>query len=333
MNEPSFSAQYIFIRGRQLEGTYPGDAKTGIWPITGERVARGWGNVREEDWPYDGSVWPPVEPAGLDGIAIKKPDFYYQRARTLEECKSVIVRENMYVLVSLNISEKWFDAPNGRIPGSEPDDLEGGSHVVLLHGYNDSRQEFSFQNSWGADWGENGHGYISYSLFEAKWVEAWHTHVAAKPIQDNPKSGVVERRWGINEHGGGLLHCYEFVDSEAGKVGWTFFVERNGSVQVEELFVMPAFRKRGYATKLVKLIGDYAKQNDATLKLWVSHADVDNILVIEKLGRRLGLRLSISPFRWASYVLSDRDEFKPSAALPPYRRLQPPRARGYMPTK
>jgi GNAT superfamily N-acetyltransferase len=333
MNQTSFSAQYIFVRGRQLEGTFPGDAKTGIWPITGERVGRGWGYVSEKDWPFDCSVWPPVEPPGLDGISIKKPDCYYQRVRTLEECKSVLVRQDMYVLVSLNISEKWFSAPNGRIPDSTPDDVDVGSHVVLLHGYDDSRQEFSFQNSWGADWGENGHGYISYALFEAKWVEGWHRDLAANPMQDNPKSGVVERKWGIKEHRGGVLHCCEFVDSKVGKVGWTFFVERNKSVEVEELFIMPAFRNRGYATKLMKLIGDYAKQNTASLTLWVPHADVENILVIEKLGRSVHLGLSISPFRWASYVLSDRAEFKPSFALPPYRRLQPPRARYYTPAR
>jgi GNAT superfamily N-acetyltransferase len=325
---PSFNGLYIFVRGRQLEGTYPGDEKTGIWPITGERVARGWGNVTEEDWPYDCSVWPPVEPPGLDRIAIKKPDCYYQRIRTLEECKLVITRQNMYVLVSLNISERWYDAPNGKIPDPIPGDMDVGSHVVLLCGYDDLYQEFSFQNSWGADWGKNGFGYISYALFESNWVEGWHRDLAAKPMQDDPKSGLVERRWAINEIGGGFLHCYEFVDSKEGKVGWAFFVERERSVEVEELFIMPAFRKKGYATKLIKLIGEYARLNGASVKLWIPHADVENILVIEKLGHSLALALSLSPFRWASYLLSDRAESKPSSPLPPHRRLHPPRARG-----
>jgi hypothetical protein len=97
-------------------------------------VGRGWGWVHEEDWPYDDSVWPPLEPPGLDQIAIKKPDLYYQRVRSLEEFKSVIVRLDSPVMVGLNISGKWYNAPNGRIPVCTPDDVYVGSHVVLLYG-------------------------------------------------------------------------------------------------------------------------------------------------------------------------------------------------------
>ena len=28
------SRRYGFVRSRQLEGTFPGDPKTGVWPIT-----------------------------------------------------------------------------------------------------------------------------------------------------------------------------------------------------------------------------------------------------------------------------------------------------------
>ena len=29
--------------------------------------------------------------------------------------------------------------------------------------YNDEKQYFQFQNSWGIGWGDNGYGYIPYS--------------------------------------------------------------------------------------------------------------------------------------------------------------------------
>jgi len=307
VKQPIFSAQYAFIRGRQLEGTYPGDAMTGTWPITSNRVRRGWGAVPEEKWAYDTSVWPPVEPPGLDQIAVKNPDFYYQRVRTLEECKAVMERLQSLVMVSLNISDKWYDAPRGRIPESASNDVPVGSHSVLVYGFSDSRQEFAFRNSWGVNWGEKGNGSIPYTVFETCWVEGWCSGLAACPMDGNPKSGVVERRWGVHEHGGGVLHCYEFVDSDAGRVAWTFFVERNGLVEVEELFVMPAFRRKGYAAKFVEMLADYARQCGTSLMVWVSHADtaVENMMVVEKLADRLGLKLSASPARWASYVLSD----------------------------
>src|SRR5207245_9600334 len=35
------SAVYGFVRARQLEGTFPGDAATGVWPITVLRIGYG----------------------------------------------------------------------------------------------------------------------------------------------------------------------------------------------------------------------------------------------------------------------------------------------------
>lgn len=314
MEQPSFSAQYNFVRGRQLEGTYPGNASTGIWPITALRVDRGWGYVTEEEWPFDPSVWPPVEPPGLDQIAKKTPDFYYQRVRTLEECKSAVAILRSVVMVSLNISEKWYDAPEGRIPEIKPDDVPAGAHTVLIYGYDDSRQEFSFQNSWGVNWGDRGRGRISYKAFEATWVEGWTRELAAKPMDSNPKAGVAERCWGVSEHGGGTLHCYEFVDSKVGRIGWAFFVERNRSVEVEELFVMPTFRKRRYASKLVKMIENYARKRNASLAIWISHADTatKNLAVMKKFAIRLRLKLLPSPVRWASYVVCNPSQVKES---------------------
>lgn len=301
-NWPRFSAQHIYVRSRQLEGTYPGDRWTGTWPITANRVTRGWGYVREEDWPYDTSVWPPVEPPGVDDLALKSLDFYYQRARTLEECKSAIVLDRL-VIVALSISDKWYKAQKGKIPECAPNDVHVGNHTVLLHGYDDSRQEFSFQNSWGVNWGDKGHGYIPSMVLENTWLEAWFHDLAAKPMADNPESGVRERRWGIFEHSGGILHCYEFVNPN-GRIGWTFFVERQNGLEVEELFVIPKFRRMGYAAKLVQLIGEYAHSRNAAIEMWIPHADTEdeNLVAIEKLASRLDLQLGSSPVKWASYV-------------------------------
>jgi len=77
------------------------------------------------------------------------------------------------ILVSLDITDKWGYAPDGRVPVPEPDDVFIGSHSVLLVGYDDSSAGFKFQNSWGAEWGDNGFGHIGYETFEATWCEGW----------------------------------------------------------------------------------------------------------------------------------------------------------------
>ena len=141
MKDFQFSAEYIFVRGRQLEGTFPGDAATGIWPITGARISRGWGVPPEAAWPYDGraSAWPPSEPPGIDAVAKRYPGGRYQRVRTLLECKTVIALMGLPVGVSVEITDRWFNAPHGRIPAPSPGDTVIGTHYVLLADYDDDK--------------------------------------------------------------------------------------------------------------------------------------------------------------------------------------------------
>jgi len=143
-----FSRQYGFIRARQLEGTYPGDAKTGVWPITAWRVRWGWGSPPETAWPYNTSVWPPREPAGIDNLAHDHLGVRYQRLRSLAECKFVLANYSV-VDVTVDITERWFDAPKGRIPEWRPGAPTVSAHAVTLVGYKDSSRQLKFHQFLG----------------------------------------------------------------------------------------------------------------------------------------------------------------------------------------
>ena len=188
-----FSPQYAFIRGRQLEGTYPGDRGVGIWPVTVLRVGHGWDWVPEDRWPYDTSIWPPVEPPGLDSIAKNyRLNTYYRRVRTDDDCKGVL--QHMPVMTALQLTDEWYDAPQGRICSLRASAL-GTSHTVLLIGYDDHKKEFSFQNSWGVQWGDRGFGYIAYDVFQATCIESWAQPLAGNKLWAEPTSGVALRSW------------------------------------------------------------------------------------------------------------------------------------------
>ena len=45
-----------------------------------------------------------------------------------------------------------------------------GGHCYCVVGYDDSKQAFKVQNSWGTSWGSNGFGYIGYN-YVAKWFQ------------------------------------------------------------------------------------------------------------------------------------------------------------------
>jgi GNAT superfamily N-acetyltransferase len=300
-----FSATYLFVRGRQLEGTFPGDAQTGIWPITALRIGRGWGAIPGEAWKSDSSIWPPDEPPGLDAMAKSNRDFRYQRVRSLAEAKLVLSTERL-VKASIEITDAWFSVEGGKIPESSVHDAPIGSHSVLLIGYDDHLGQLKFQNSWGTTWGDRGFGYISYGLFQTTWTEGWMEDVLRTPPPTERKSAASLVSWALKEHTGGVFHCREFLGRETDRIGWSFAVERSENLEIEELFVMPKHRRKGYGSELTKQMQDLAHERALKLKVWIPHVDssAQNLAIVERLVAKIGLRTEPSGVRWASHVAS-----------------------------
>jgi GNAT superfamily N-acetyltransferase len=301
------STMYIFVRSRQLEGTFPGEPTVGTWPITALRIVRGWGAPPEEAWPYNGdaSAWPPIEPPCVDALAKDFRIRCYQRVRMVAECK-IVLAQRQGVLVSLDITDKWGSAPHGRIPPLSPSDVSMGSHSVRLVGYDDRRSEFIFANSWGENWGDQGYGYIPYEVFEATWWEGWMLDFTGNQVPNELQSGVVERTWGVTEHGGGLLHCREFVNAADERIAWAFAIERGEGIEIEELFVRPQFRRNGYGGGLIRSMAKLATELSKRFRIWISYADTmpENLRAIERLSSPIGIRLQPSNVRWAPYVVT-----------------------------
>jgi GNAT superfamily N-acetyltransferase len=234
------------------------------------------------------------------------------------------------VLVTLDVWDKWADAPNGRIPQRSETDVPRGTHAVTLEGYSDVIGEFRFANCWGADWGDCGYGYIGYELLEAIWWEGW---AFAPPIETKAprrsRSRLSERTWAAAEPSGGFLHCRELIDDRNGRVGWAFAVLRNGVVHIEELFVKPQFRGKGYGARLIRPFARLATKHNCELRIWISYADQakENLEVIDKIAHSLGLGLIPSGMRWApvaavqgfntSPLVYELPHYDPPAALAP----------------
>jgi GNAT superfamily N-acetyltransferase len=297
------SIMYGFVRGRQLEGTFPGEPSTGVWPITALRVGFGWGSLPEELWPKSRGQWPPPEPPTADSEAKKFRAGRYQRVRTLDDCKRVMGNVRPFpVLASFEITDKWRDAPSGTIPTAAPNDVSLGNHTVLLVGYDDSRAEFTFQNSWGEDWGDGGYGTIGYETFEATCWEAWvWDFIGARDATPQTRVGFKRGDWGLRDHAGGMFHCREFIDPDDERIAWAFAIERAEALEIEELFVRPRFRRNGYGKRLTKWMRELAVNKQLPLRIWIPDVDAahSNLRVLDKLIEPLGLRIVDSNSRWA----------------------------------
>lgn len=304
-NRPSL--RYGFVRGRQLEGTFPGDRQTGIWPITGNRISYGWGMPPEEHWPYPppDAPWPSIEPLGIDAVAKEHRFLPYKRVRTIDDCKRILLsREPGSVMISLDISEKWANPPEGRIPAPSPLDLIFSTHVISLDMYDRRRDEFTFHNSW-ANWGRTGYGDIAATTVATAWWEGWRWFSRFKA--DPTLKGAFPRplrESTFKDTDGSFLHWLESLDEHDNRVAWASALETRTNLEIEELFVRPEYRRSGHGGKLLQRLQEISLSRGLPLRIWISFADAapQNLVVIEKIARPIGLSIQASGERWAPLV-------------------------------
>lgn len=292
---------YNFVRSRQLEGTYSQGPAVGAWIVTSMRIMRGWGSPPESAWPYSVKRWPPLEPPGMDALAKESRVLAYQRVRSTVECR-VALASTHPVCAAFDITEQWFSAINGMIemPGSGGGSV--GSHAVVMVGYDDNSGLFTFQNSWGAQWGDQGYGYLNYDFFDRYFSEAWVMNNLYEGPRSSDQQGNLEIRCGTDDIFGGVLHAVELYDSiEDECIGWAFTVCRDGFLDIEELFVRPLFRGTNNGNILTRMLRELAARIGLPLRLWVAHADLDqtNLAIVEKIVKRLSLNLVPSDVQWA----------------------------------
>ena len=275
----------------------------------------GWGFPPEKAWPRDTSgIWPPLEPAGIDALAHKHLGFRYQRVRSLYECKLVLAYHSP-VPISIGLTKGWADPPRGRIPERRNGERTLGSHSVSLIGYNDSKRQLKFANSWGTDWGDKGYGYVSYRTFERSWFEGWLFYPRPTQVPTGPEPGFRKRASGVKEFGGGTFHTREIVGPNEDRIAWAFAVQRIDTLDVEELFVKPEHRRKGFGKAIVQLLGKLAFEVQQYPRFWVPYPDatVKNLAIAEKLLRPLGVQLRHAPVRWAPFVFCDvNDKLAPA---------------------
>jgi hypothetical protein len=61
-------------------------------------------------------------------------------------------------------------------------------HAMVIIGYDEARQAFRVQNSWGTEWGDQGRAWISYEALADTLFEAWRLSIAkSAPVEPDPQ--------------------------------------------------------------------------------------------------------------------------------------------------
>ena len=212
------------------------------------------------------------------------------------------------------ITKQWSEAENGVIRMPCPEEPIIGSHCVSIAGFDRLRLGFVFLNSWGRQWGNRGLGLLPMEYFDKYLVSAWTAHGAGPLPNYFSFEGIDTVSWGRldclgnSPHGGDAIHGREVYDGSSDeRMAWAFAVHREGFLDVEELFVRPQYRGRGYGGQLVDMLLELAAGVKRPLRLWVPFADwtPSNIPAIERIAEKFGLRLFHADVRWAAAMALD----------------------------
>jgi GNAT superfamily N-acetyltransferase len=316
-----YSIAYNFVRARQLEGTYSGDEKLGAWGTTWLRVVFGWGRVPESAWPYysDTRKFGDPEPPGMDALAKEHRIRGYQRIRSLREHLAIIQKNQLRIesarkwfvaspdllthRASFEITNQFVEAPGGMIVNPPEDEPVIGSHSVALVDADYTRRLLRFPNSWGARWGDHGWGMMPFEFFDRWMIEAWLSDERTQVLPRGDGAELIKRD--LPDPLGDVLTQYELYDGASDeRMAWAFAVRRDGNLDVEELFVRPGFRRRGYAGRLVDSLKELANGLGKPLRVWIPFVDCGeaNREGLTKVIQRLGLSVCRSGVSWAGYV-------------------------------
>jgi hypothetical protein len=84
-------------------------------------------------------------------------------ATQVESVKAQLARGVVVIFDSQ--TNKTFDDLKGNAVFDAPGKLNGGGHTMTAVGYDDARQAFRIQNSWGRKWADGGYAWLSYGFW------------------------------------------------------------------------------------------------------------------------------------------------------------------------
>lgn len=179
---PDYAEEAVFWGALEIE-----DGDGGISYDAAMQALSTQGQPDSTEWPYDGCLDHLADGYGPPSTAEacrpwKKCDL--RRVPLNVDDFRELLSADRPVTIMIPMFEELYEPENGTIVVPENPTWLDGNHAISLVGYDDTKAQFLFRNSWGRDWGDEGHARISYEFV------ACHTRDAASIA--SPPSEVPE---------------------------------------------------------------------------------------------------------------------------------------------
>lgn len=161
------SRMFVYYNARRFLGWEEHDGGADMHHVVAALLA--YGVVPESMWPYDEHRWKLKPDETLYQGAVRFPGLHYARVSKTDERKYVLAT-GLPIILGMGVPPELF-RQGGRenyMPAPANGDWEQprGGHAMLIVGYDDAHRVWIVRNSWGPDWGDNGHVYIDYDVID-----------------------------------------------------------------------------------------------------------------------------------------------------------------------
>lgn len=158
------SRLFMYYNARAHEATVSQDAGSSIRSVL--NGLRTYGACPEINYPYLDTqlTYQPSKRIYQMASTHKTPDqtLYTRIPQELRQIKQCLIEEHPFVF-GLAIYESFLSTKSsGLIPMPKDGEKKLGEHTMVCLGFDEKRKVFIVRNSWGATWGDQGHGYLPY---------------------------------------------------------------------------------------------------------------------------------------------------------------------------
>ena len=302
---------YHYLRALEIEGRHPQDA--GSWPVTLNRLEVGEGLPKfDTPWAFvtfpEGEPFPPTDRPPPD---VLWRNFYYRRIRSSTECdRHLFLDPEGGARLAFQLTAAWANPPGGMIPvPSEADQLIPHTHAAHIIDRIPERRLFHFRLKW-SDWGDRGTGYMPYDYFDRYVFECWAVYGRPEVLRLYKLTKLDDEgrvRWSAHDEDDHHIYAFEVRDANhKERLAWVFVIEREGALEIEEMYVRPEYRRLGHGRWLADRVFQLAHEKGLPLRLWIAFADCrteseSNWPALVATARRMGIRFQRSPVPWAAY--------------------------------
>jgi len=173
-----WSELYVYYNTRVKVLHWDPNEDTGAYVSSTMKALSQYGDSGETDWPYDTTKFscePPTTAYTRGAInQVTKTAFL---PVSVDAFRTAINAGNPVDIGFVCYSNLYDANKTGKVPMPKEGSYIIGGHSVTIVGYDDNSREFKFKNSWGADWGDKGYGYLPYDYVSGYTIDDSHSRL------------------------------------------------------------------------------------------------------------------------------------------------------------